>query len=81
MPDTEVVQINIRLWPGSDDDLIAWYRDTVRRVPHGRMAQIIRDTLRRGIKGEDDLEALRREVEELRAMVQVIAGSGQQGNK
>ena len=74
-----VVQINIRLWPGSDDDLIAWYRDTVRRVPHGRMAQIVRDTLRRGIREENDLEALRREVAELRAVVQAMVGTYRTG--
>ncbi len=73
MPEArEPVQINIRLWPGHDDDLIRWYRGL--NAPHGRLSQIIRETLRRGIRGADEIEALRREVAELRAMVQVVVG-------
>jgi len=71
------VQINIRLWPGPDDDLIAWYKSI--DVPRGRMAQVVRNTLRRGIRGEDDLAALQREVAELRAMVQMVVGKGGAG--
>jgi hypothetical protein len=53
--DVQVVQINVRLWPGQDDDLIAWY-ESLDNLPRGGKAQRIRNTLRQAIGAEDDLE-------------------------
>jgi hypothetical protein len=50
MSEPKPVQLHVRLFPGEDDDLIAWYESL--DVPHGRKAQRIRDALRQGIGAE-----------------------------
>ncbi len=47
MPATEEIKITIRLYPGQDDDLIAWLSKL--RQPRGQKGQAIKDALRRGI--------------------------------
>jgi hypothetical protein len=65
-----MVQIFVRLYPGQDDDLIAWY--TSPDTPRGWKAQTVRDTLRLGIEAGDQVAQLRRELRELRQTVQGI---------
>jgi len=41
------LKLTIRLYPGQDDDLIAWLSEL--RLPHGQKGDEIKQTLRRGI--------------------------------
>jgi hypothetical protein len=43
----EKTKLTIRLYPGQDDDLIAWLSEL--RLPHGQKGDEIKNALRRGI--------------------------------
>ena len=40
--------VKFRLYPGQDDDLLAWYQE-LERLPYGAKSQAIKEALRRGI--------------------------------
>ncbi len=75
------MRIHIRLYPGQDDDLIAWWRG-LEGLPFGAKSQAVREALRRGIGGAGDprpvavapidLGAIRQVVEA--AVSQALAG-------
>jgi hypothetical protein len=48
MSKSKRVQLNVSLYPGQDDDLIAWL-EGMRGLVRGAKARQIRETLRRGI--------------------------------
>ena len=52
--DPEPVQVGFRLWPGVDNDLIAWFR-SLGDLPRGHKVERIKAALRLGIGTEDDL--------------------------
>ncbi len=43
-----MARINLRLKPGRDDDLIAWWNS----IPEGDRSYFLRETLRRGLGGQ-----------------------------
>lgn len=45
------ILVRFRLYPGQDDDLLAWYRE-LERLPYGGKGQAIKEALRRGIGQE-----------------------------
>ena len=46
------ILVRFRLYPGQDDDLLAWYRE-LERLPYGAKGQAFKEALRRGIGLEE----------------------------
>jgi len=71
---SKVVRLDIRLYPGRDDDLIAWVQDLAHE-PYGGKMQRVRAALRQGLVGSGGPTPPSLDLAEIRQVVEAAVST------
>lgn len=71
---SRTVRLDIRLYPGQDDDLIAWVQGLVHE-PHGAKMQRLRAALRQGLTGGSGAASAALDMAEVRQVVEAAVST------